>query len=199
MRGDLWLLLRDCRRSGTTTDAESGRTMWRMRKQAGIGDTVQIRYTGTCEDGAVCLTSAGRAPLQFVLGRRKLIAGVENAVVGMQIGQTRTVTVQPRDAFGERRDGMLVTVRQSRIQTDTIPEIGQRIWITGASGREMPATVVEVSPMKVTLDTNHPLAGKAITFEIHLVGILQPSDPGAREAGPGQLALGPDASAVKED
>ncbi len=146
--------------------------MWRTRKQAAIGDTVRIRYTGTCEDGTVCLTSAGRCPLTFVVGRHRLIAGIEDAVIGMQIGQTRTVTVQPQDAFGERRNGMLVTVDKVRMRTDGGPEIGQRVWATCASGRKIPATVAEISATKVVLDTNHPLAGKVITFELHLVGIL---------------------------
>jgi FKBP-type peptidyl-prolyl cis-trans isomerase 2 len=97
---------------------------------------------------------------------------MEEAVVGMQIGQTRTVTIQPRDAFGEHRDGMLITVDKERVQAGLAPEIGQRVWATCASGRKMSVTVVEISGTKVTLDTNHPLAGKVITFEVHLVGIL---------------------------
>lgn len=146
--------------------------MWKMRKQAGVGDKVQIRYVGTCEDGAVCLSSTGRRPLTFVVGRRRLIAGIEDAVVGMRIGQKRTVTVQPQDAFGERREGMLITVDKTRMRTDTPSKIGQRVWVTCVNGRKIPARVVEVSRAKVVLDTNHPLAGQVITFEVHLVGIL---------------------------
>jgi len=146
--------------------------MWRTCKQARVGDTVQIQYVGTFDDGTVCLTSAGRRPLQFTVGRRRLIAGIEEAVIGMQIGETRTVRVQPQDAFGERQDGMLITVDRKTVQAGLVPEIGQRVWATCASGRKMSVTVVEVSGPRVTLDTNHPLAGKVITFEVHLVGIL---------------------------
>ncbi len=145
--------------------------MWKSRKLARDGDTVRVHYTGTLEDGTICLTSTGRAPLQFTIGRRRLIAGIEEAVVGMHIGETRTITVQPQDGFGKRQDGMLITVDRKRVQTGLAPRIGQRVWATCASGRKMSVTVVEVSRTKVTLDTNHPLAGKHITFEIRLVGI----------------------------
>lgn len=145
--------------------------MWRHQKQAEAGDTVQVHYTGKLNDGTVCLESAGRSPIEFTLGQQRLIAGVEEAVVGMRMGETRMITVAPQDAFGEHSEGMLIVVDRKRVQTHMDPEIGQKVWAACASGRKMPVTITAVSRTKVTLDTNHPLAGKTITFEIHLVRI----------------------------
>jgi peptidylprolyl isomerase len=142
------------------------------RRLARVGDTVQVHYTGKLDDGTVCLASAGRRPLEFTIGRQRIILGIDEAVIGMRVGETRRVTVQPRDAFGERREGMLITVDRERVPADSIPEIGQSLWTTCANGRRVSVTVVEVSGSEVTLDTNHPLAGKVITFELSLVGIL---------------------------
>ena len=153
-------------------ESPPNQTIWGPRKRARVGDTVQVHYTGTLEDGTVCLGSAGRRPLQFTIGRQRIILGIDEAVVGMYVGETRVVTVQPADAFGERRDGMLIVVDQRRIQADSIPAVGQSLWTTCASGRRVSVTVAEVSGTNVTLDTNHPLAGKVITFEVNLVEIL---------------------------
>jgi peptidylprolyl isomerase len=133
---------------------------------------VQIHYTGKLDDGTVCLASAGRHPRQFTVGRQRIILGIDKAVVGVHVGETRTITVPPQDAFGKRRDGMLITVDRKRVQAGSAPEIGQTLWTTCANGRRMFVTVADVSGRKVTLDTNHPLAGKVITFEIHLARIL---------------------------
>lgn len=150
----------------------TSQTTWGPRKRARVGDTVQIHYAGTLEDGTVCLGSSGRRPLQFTVGRQRIILGIDEAVAGMCIGETRKITVQPQNAFGERRDGMLITVDRKRVQAGSIPEIGQSLWTTCPDGRRMSVTVAEVSDSEVTLDTNHPLAGKVITFEVNLVGIL---------------------------
>ena len=98
--------------------------------------------------------------------------GIDEAVVGMCIGETRKITVQPQSAFGERRDGMLISVDRKRVQAGSTLRIGQSLWTTCASGRRISVTVAEVSGRNITLDTNHPLAGRVITFEVNLVGIL---------------------------
>jgi peptidylprolyl isomerase len=153
-------------------ESPTSQITWGPRKRACVGDTVQVHYTGKLDDGTVCLASAGRRPLQFIVGRQRIILGIDEAVVGMYVGETRIVAVQPRDAFGERRDGMLITVDEKKLQGGSVPEIGQRLWTTCENGRRVSVTVAEVSGSEVTLDTNHPLAGKVITFEVSLVGIL---------------------------
>ena len=153
-------------------ESPTNRVIQGPHKQVRVGDTVQIHYTGKLDDGTICLASAGRRPPQFTVGRERIILGIDEAVVGMYVGETRVVTVQPADAFGKRRDGMLIVVDQRRIQADSIPEVGQSLWTTCASGRMVSVTVAEISGTNVTLDTNHPLAGKVITFEVSLVGIL---------------------------
>ena len=153
-------------------ESPTNRIIQGPHKQVRVGDTVQIHYTGKLDDGTICLASAGRRPLQFTVGRQRIIPGIDEAVIGMQTGDKRTITLQPENAFGEHRDGMFITVDQKRIQAGLVPEIGQSLWTMGANDRMTLVTVAEVDGRKITLDTNHPLAGKVITFEIHLIGIL---------------------------
>ena len=153
-------------------ESPTNRAIREPHKQVRVGDTVRIHYTGKLDDGTICLASRGRRPLQFTVGRQRIILGIDEAVVGMQTGEKRTIILQPDDAFGEHRDGMFIIVDQKSIPAGMAPEIGQSLWTTGASDRMILVTVAEVDGRKITLDTNHPLAGKVITFEIHLMGIL---------------------------
>jgi len=153
-------------------ESVTDRTIWGPRRRAGAGDTVQIHYTGKLVDGTVCLESWGRRPLQFTIGHQRIIMGIDEAVVGMCIGETRKITVQPQNAFGEHRDGMLIRVDRKRVQAGSTLKIGQSLWTTCPDGRRMSVTVVEISDSGVMLDTNHPLAGRVIAFEVNLVGIL---------------------------
>jgi peptidylprolyl isomerase len=146
--------------------------MWKNARQARSGDTVQVHYTGRLADGSVCVSTVDRRPLQFVVGRGRIIPGIEQAVVGMQARQSKTVTVEPQDAFGVHREGMLIKVDRKRVQNGLRLQIGQRLRATCANGRVVPVTVLEVSESRVTLDTNHPLAGETITFDIRLVRIV---------------------------
>lgn len=149
-----------------------GRIMWKNAKEARSGDTVLVHYTGRLTDGTVCISTVDRRPLQFVIGRGRIIPGVEQAVIGMRPRQTKTITVEPRDAFGIHREGMLIRIDRKRVQNGLELRIGQRLRATCANGQTVPVTVREVSRSRVTLDTNHPLAGETITFDIQLVRIV---------------------------
>jgi len=154
-------------------------TMWKKPKPAQPGDTVAVAYTGRLGDGTVCVSTASRRPLEFIIGRGRIIPGVEQAVIGMRPGQSKTVTLRPHDAYGKHREGRLISVDRGRVSTESELRVGQQLRATCANGRTITVTVAEISKSKVMLDTNHPLAGKTITFDIQLMRIAaaQPMHP----------------------
>lgn len=143
-----------------------------MTKQAEIGDTVQVHYTGTLDDGSKFDSSQGREPLQITLGQGQVIPGFENAVVGMSEGETKSVTLPPEEAYGERNPQLIHTVAREQIPADIDLEVGIQLAATDGEGRETRLMVLEVSDANVTLDANHPLAGLALTFELQLEGFV---------------------------
>lgn len=138
--------------------------------KAQIGDTVRIHYTGRLDDGTVFDTSENRDAFRFTLGRGEVIPGFEKAVTGMEVGEKRTATIPPAEAYGERRDDLIIEVPRDRLPSDLQPEIGQRLTFH-AGNRAVPVVVTELSETTITIDANHPLAGKALTFDIELVQI----------------------------
>jgi len=135
------------------------------------GNTVKVHYTGTLDDGSVFDSSVGGEPLQFTIGQGQMIPGFERGVVGMELGETRTVVVAADQAYGIHRPDGVFEVERSEIPT-TIPlQQGMQLQANGPGGRPVTMTVLEVSDEKVKLDANHPLAGKDLTFEIEVVEI----------------------------
>ena len=135
------------------------------------GDTVKVHYTGTLEDGSTFDSSVGGEPLEFAMGEGKLIPGFEDAVRDMQIGQTKTVTISAEDAYGPHRDDLLLVIERSQLPEGLNPDIGQKLQMQQSSDMTMIATVTDVSETTITIDANHPLAGKDLTFEIELIAI----------------------------
>jgi len=140
--------------------------------QAKEGDTVKVHYTGKLDDGTVFDTSDERAPLEFTIGSGQIIHGFEQAVVGMEPGETKTATIPPEEAYGPRRDDMTLTVEREQFPEEIEPEPGQQLQVRQPDGRGAIVTVSEVSGSTVTLDANHPLAGQLLTFDIRLVDIV---------------------------
>jgi len=138
--------------------------------QAKTGDTVRVHYTGTLGDGRVFDSSEGRDPLEFTLGSGQVIPGFDDAVTGMSPGDVRTVTIPSTEAYGARRDEMVVMVPRSQFPDDLEPAIGQQLQVS-QEGQTFVVTVTEVTGEAVTLDANHPLAGQDLTFELQLVDI----------------------------
>ncbi len=139
--------------------------------QANSGDTVKIHYTGTLEDGSVFDSSRGREPLQFTIGQSQIIAGFEQAVVGMSPGDSKTATIPAAEAYGPRSDEMVMEVERERLPDDLEPEVGMQLRIDHGEGQDMVVNVTEVTDSHVIIDGNHPLAGKDLTFELELVEI----------------------------
>ena len=140
--------------------------------QAKPGDTVKVHYTGKLEDGTVFDTSTDRDPLQFTIGERKIIPGFEQAVVGMNPGESKTIKVPMDEAYGPHREEMVMVVDRNQLPVDLIPEVGQQLQSRQPDGQTMVVTVIGVSESSVTVDANHPLAGKDLTFDIQLVEIV---------------------------
>src|SRR5690606_41130844 len=129
--------------------------------QAKIGDTVRVHYTGRFEDGTVFDTSQGREPIEFTLGEHEVIPGFENAVAGMQAGETKTTQIPPEDAYGERREDLLIDVPRAEVPADIDPQVGQTLQVQGAGGQVFPVVVASVGEDTITLDANHPLDRKS--------------------------------------
>ncbi len=139
--------------------------------QAKSGDKVQVHYTGTLDDGTVFDSSSGREPLEFTIGEKQVIAGFEDAVVGMEKGQKTTTKIAVDQAYGQRREEMVVQVPREKLPDGLEPKVGDRLQVGQPDGRQVAVTVTEISETTLTLDGNHPLAGQALTFEIELVGV----------------------------
>ena len=135
------------------------------------GDTVRVNYTGKFSDGEVFDSSEGRDPLEFTLGAGQVIAGFEQAVDGMEVGDTRTVNIQATDAYGLRREELVLVVDLGQLPQNFDPEIGMRLQSQNPEGRPIFATVTAIEETTLTLDANHPLAGRDLTFDIELVEI----------------------------
>jgi len=140
--------------------------------QAKSGDTVRVHYTGRLDDGTVFDSSADRDPLELTIGGDRLIPGFEQAVIGMNTGDSKSVEIPADEAFGPYREELVTEVDRSRLPADLVPEVGQKLNMTDVGGRTTVVTVAEVSESSITVDTNHPLAGEDLTFDIELVQIV---------------------------
>jgi peptidylprolyl isomerase len=138
---------------------------------AKIGDKVRVHYTGRLDDGEVFDSSDGGTPLAFTVGGGEVIPGFENGIVGMAPGDTRTVHIPCADAYGERRDDGVMQVPRGEFPPDMPLEVGTSVQGQQQSGQVVSFTIMAVTDEQVTLDANHPLAGKDLTFDLTLVSI----------------------------
>jgi peptidylprolyl isomerase len=136
------------------------------------GDTVRIHYTGTLSDGSTFDSSQGREPLEFTVGSGEIIPGLDRAIEGMSVGETKTVTVPAADAYGDHNPDGVQSIPRDEVP-DHIPlDLGSQLQVQTMDGQTLPVTVTEVTAEAITLDANHPLAGKDLTFEVELVEIV---------------------------
>lgn len=139
--------------------------------EAKQGDAVRVHYTGKLEDGTVFDTSENREPLEFTIGEDRVIPGFEQAVVGMEPGDTKTEELAPDEAYGQHREDMIMELERDQIPDDVDPEVGQQLQLRMQNGQRVPVVITDISDESVTIDANHPLAGKKLIFEIELVSI----------------------------
>ncbi len=168
--------------------------------QAKTGDKVKVHYTGTLEDGSVFDSSEGNIeqpndngcgcsskknldkgcgcdsnscdPMEFVIGAGQLISKFEAAVIGLEPGQSITITIPSDDAYGQRAEEMVAVIERSEIPAEIKPEPGHQMEVILEDGSPLPVLVTDVTETTITLDGNHPLAGRDLTFTIRLIEIL---------------------------
>lgn len=138
--------------------------------QAQTGSQVKVHYTGRLDNGQVFDSSAERDPLEFTLGQGQLIPGFETAVTGMQVGDSKTVTIPAEDAYGQRQDELLFTVDREQLPEHIQPEVGQQLQVS-QEGQTTVVTISDLTDTQLTLDANHPLAGENLTFDLEMVDV----------------------------
>ncbi len=142
-----------------------------INKTAQLGDKVRVHYRGRLEDGFEFDTSVGGEPLVFTIGSGEVIQGFEEAAKGMAVGELKTFTVAPEQAYGPHREELVVDMPTEYFPEDIVPETGMQLKLVDENGEEIPVIIIDVDEESVTLDANHPLAGKALTFEIEVLDI----------------------------
>jgi len=138
------------------------------------GDRVRVSYTGRSEDGQVFESSAGQSPLIFILGAGEVIKGFEDALVGMQPGERKRVTVEPEDGFGMYDEDLVIEVPRDGLPSDLDVHVGMDFEMEDEDGNVLNAVVIEVLDDYILIDANAPLAGKRVIYDIELVEILRP-------------------------
>ncbi len=140
--------------------------------QAKEGDTVKVHYTGKLEDGEIFDTSQDDDPLEFEIGGGKVIRGFEQGVVGMNEGESKTVEIPSDEAYGPHHQELVIDIEMDQFPDDLDPEVGQQFKMRQPDGPTIIVAVAEITDDSVTLDANHPLAGKDLTFDIQLIEIV---------------------------
>lgn len=140
-------------------------------KQVQENDKVKVHYTGKLETGEVFDSSVERDPLEFTVGAGQMIKGFDQAVNGMKLNEKKKVTIPSDEAYGDRNEQLIQAVSKAELPADMKPEVGQTLVATNDQGQQTHVVVTEVADSSITIDANHPLAGKDLIFEIELVEI----------------------------
>lgn len=133
------------------------------------GDLVKVHYTGKLLDGQVFDSSVDKTPLEFTMGQGRLIEGFEKGMTGMILGEKKSITIDPSQAYGEVRPELIVTVPKENVPQDI--EVGKTLQAVGPEGRPVIFVVKEVKEDTVVVDSNHPLAGQTLIFDVEVVDI----------------------------
>ncbi len=139
--------------------------------QAKKGDTVQVHYKGTLDDGSQFDSSEGRDPLEFTVGAGQVIPGFDNAIDGMATGESKTVKIPCADAYGEHEPERVLQVERAQLPDGLDPKVGDGLEMNNGQ-HSIPVVVTAVDDASITIDGNHPLAGKDLTFHLELVAIV---------------------------
>ncbi|MHC4131267.1 MAG: FKBP-type peptidyl-prolyl cis-trans isomerase [Planctomycetota bacterium] len=140
--------------------------------EAKSGNVVKVHYTGKLNDGKIFDSSTAREPIKFTIGENKVIPAFEEAIIGMEIGNSKTIKIPAEQAYGNYDEALIRTLSRKVFPKDMEPEVGQRLTAKQADGRAIHVKVTEVSESDVKIDANHPLAGEELTFDIELLEIV---------------------------
>ncbi|MBW2983519.1 peptidylprolyl isomerase [Candidatus Woesearchaeota archaeon] len=135
------------------------------------GDKVKVNYKGTLDDGTVFDTSEGKAPIEFEVGAKKVIPGFENAILGMNKGDEKKIKLKPEEAYGILRPELVKKIPRTVLPKDQEPKPGMMMLMKTKEGVQIPARIKEVTDKDITIDLNHPLAGKTLNFKIKVIDI----------------------------
>jgi FKBP-type peptidyl-prolyl cis-trans isomerase 2 len=136
------------------------------------GDTVKVHYKGTLNDGTVFDDSSGREPLEFTIGEGEIITGLEAAVTGMDVGENKSVSLEPEQAYGQSNEDLFVEVDKEELSAQIEPELGMVLEVSLNNGNKAQVTISEINDQNVVLDANHPLAGQTLNFDLILQEIV---------------------------
>jgi len=135
------------------------------------GSRIKVLYTGKLKDGTVFESNVGDAPLEFTVGKGKVIKGLENAVLGMKTGETKTVTIKPADAYGPKEQSLVWVLKNKDFPEETILELGKEVSFKHTDGHIEEGRITDIQDGEITVDGNHPLAGRNLTFEIKIMSV----------------------------
>ena len=134
------------------------------------GDKIKVEYEGRFEDGEVFDASSRHdKPLEFEAGAGMVVKGFDDAVIGMEVGEEKTVTLKPEEAYGEKHPNAIQTVPKDKFPAEA--KEGMMIGVPLPNGQQIPAKITKIDDKEVTIDMNHPMAGKTLVFKIKIVEI----------------------------
>ncbi|MDD4873449.1 MAG: peptidylprolyl isomerase [Dehalococcoidales bacterium] len=133
------------------------------------GSRVKVHYTGKLCDGSVFDSSLEREPLEFTIGEGKVIPGFEDAIKSMEVGETKTVIIPADQAYGQKREELILVIEKEKMPTNLNPKVGDKLQVRQQSGAPVLVTITEIGEKSITLDANHFLSGKDLTFELNLL------------------------------
>lgn len=143
-------------------------------KVAETGDIVKVHYTGKLEDSTVFDSSVGGDPIEFTVGGSMVIPGFDNGVIGMKVGDTRSINIAPSDGYGFPRDELIMVMPKEQFPPNLEFEVGKEVTLRSPDGRPFTFTVLDLMADSVKIDANHPLAGKTLIFEVEMMEIVKP-------------------------
>jgi FKBP-type peptidyl-prolyl cis-trans isomerase 2 len=135
------------------------------------GDKVNILCEAKLEDGTVCYQNKEENPLEFVVGEGKFFPAVENSMKGMKKGESKTITLEPKDAFGEHKEDLIFIAPKDKFSSEAKIDIGSKVKVKTDTGPAVHGTITEINNGTCTIDFNHPLAGRKVVFTITIVTI----------------------------
>lgn len=144
------------------------------------GEEISIEYTLKLEDKTTVDSNVGGEPFKFIQGKHQVIPGLETALEGLKVGDTKSIKVKPEDGYGEVDPTAVQEVDKSRIPPEALV-IGTPLEGTDPSGNPIHAKVREIKEKTVVLDLNHPLAGKTLLFDVKILGIQPQNKPESNE------------------
>jgi FKBP-type peptidyl-prolyl cis-trans isomerase 2 len=141
-------------------------------QQVKKGDKVKVHYTGKLTNGEQFDSSTGRAPLEFTVGAGQMIRGFDAAMPGMGLGEKKTVSIPPEDAYGHTKDEAIIEFPRKNVPPGMPLEVGMKLELRNEAGQPFPVTITHIKDDVIVLDGNHHLAGKELIFDIELVEIV---------------------------